>query len=234
MDDLTRYCPVLRLDSRERYAQPTNGAVPGIALRRADGHPMATQPLLDLAKLTQHEYVEQAVMPGDFLDRPSLPSTIYARAVKEADRTYLQYWLWFAQDRSHEGDWESVVLRMGVHAPDLAGYAQHSSGQQRAWPRVERTGGRPVVYVARGSHASYFERGTYLLPSWSRLDHANGWGCWKPQALEIIDQPGWMLWPGRWGRDEKSPTSPSRHWAWRDPAGWLASLPLESLSRKLF
>lgn len=235
--DLKRFCPVLCLDSRERFSSAGQGSAPGQSLRRADGHPVAVQPILSLDALAEYAYTDRVsgkdVEPGDYLEAPSLPSTIYARSIHRAGRMYLQYWLWFAKDRGHEGDWESVVMRMGAHVPDLVGYAQHSAGQQRSWPRVRREGGRPIVYVARGSHASYFEAGTYILPSWRSLDHANGRRREDPQ-LEVIDSPDWMLWPGRWGRDAKSPVSPSQHWAWHDPAGWLASLPRECLSRKLF
>src|SRR4051812_37521270 len=42
--------------------------------------------------------------------------------------------------------------------PDLAVYAQHAGGESRHWAQVDLVPGtqRPIVYVARGSHASYF------------------------------------------------------------------------------
>jgi hypothetical protein len=54
--------------------------------------------------------------------------------------------------------------------PSRAGYSGHAGGFVRPWAAVEKHNERPVVYVARGSHAAYFEhdaRGhrTNSLPS---------------------------------------------------------------------
>lgn len=83
----------------------------------------------------------------------------------------LQYWfLYFYNDwaNRHEVDWEGITLILtrrdpaGALTPEnlepvMAGYSSHESGRRRPWISVEKEGERPVVYVARGSHASYFE-----------------------------------------------------------------------------
>ncbi|MFL5904085.1 MAG: Vps62-related protein, partial [Solirubrobacteraceae bacterium] len=78
---------------------------------------------------------------------------------------WLQYWLFYAQnaqDRGivhtgrHAGDWEMVQLRLAHGAPVEAVYAQHSGAERCGWDDVRHEGGHPVVYVANGSHASYF------------------------------------------------------------------------------
>jgi hypothetical protein len=80
----------------------------------------------------------------------------------------IQYWfLYFYNDwhNRHEVDWEGITLilradddRVTVEnlVPQVVGYASHVSGRRRPWCDVEREGTHPVVYVARGSHASYF------------------------------------------------------------------------------
>jgi hypothetical protein len=94
-------------------------------------------------------------------------------------RVALQYWFQLYYDdwaNRHEGDWESVTILLDlsretitqaqeldeatllqhVTAQDV-GYASHEDGYRRLWPDVERTAeGRPIVYIARGSSASYF------------------------------------------------------------------------------
>ena len=113
------------------------------------------------------------------------PHTLYTRVleVREmpelgdhhplADAVALQYW-WFllyndAWNR-HHGDWEGITLflRPGPdgYSPLGAAYAAHDIGRWRRWQDVQRVGAdgmpddagtHPLVYMARGSHASYFD-----------------------------------------------------------------------------
>jgi len=94
-------------------------------------------------------------------------------------RVALQYWFQYYYDdwaNRHEGDWEEITVLLELsrdvfkqaHALDerrlLAGaivhdvgYASHQDGYRRLWGDVQKTTeGRPIVYVARGSSASYF------------------------------------------------------------------------------
>jgi hypothetical protein len=75
-------------------------------------------------------------------------------------RPVLEYWYLYVYNdapNKHEGDWEMVAIELDEDgAPSRAGYSGHASGFVRPWQAVERQGERPVIYVARGSHAAYF------------------------------------------------------------------------------
>ncbi|MDO8611970.1 MAG: hypothetical protein Q7R32_04005 [Dehalococcoidia bacterium] len=87
--------------------------------------------------------------------------TVYGRWVRYPDRIALQYWYLYTYNDAgnyHEGDWETVAIELATDGtPTRAGYSGHQGGFQQPWARVQKTDGRPIVYVARGSHASYFE-----------------------------------------------------------------------------
>ena len=61
----------------------------------------------------------------------------------------------------HEGDWELVQFRVtAAGRPVEAVYAQHSGAERCGFGSVSLRGGRPVVFSAHGSHASYLRAGT--------------------------------------------------------------------------
>jgi hypothetical protein len=192
---------------------------------------------IDVISVPGRDYREQYVRLRQ--SRPDLNNRLYGRAAEANGRLWLQYWAWYFYNDyqlalgfgTHEGDWESVQLRMGIDGdqPDVAVYAQHRNGEKRNWEDVEKADGgeRPVVYVGRGSHAAYFEAGFHETEAW--YDVADGKRPAPELALEIIgDQShAWMRWPGRWGDtmpkdrsnplDQSSPTGPGTKRHWRNP-----------------
>ena len=161
-----------------------------------------------------------------------LPDVAYGRSVAARDgRTYLQYWLLYAdnpQDRGivrtgrHEGDWELVQVALDRDGrPSSAAYAQHSWAE-----RCEGYDGR--VFVAHASHASYPRRGTHDRPFPDPDDEATGDGRVVRPRVEAFGR--WAGWPGRWGRTEDSwvpaespsPRGPAFQAPWRDPSGFHA------------
>ena len=166
---------------------------------------------------------------------------MYGHAVVDSnDDIWLQYWFWyfyndynlignFLKAGLHEGDWEMIQIRLQDETPDLAIYAQHATAETRRWSQVDVIPGtqRPIVYVARGSHASYFEPGRMWTGHW--FDYADG----KRKSPELTlhvpvdgdDNWRWVRWPGRWGDTKKggnpldsdSPQGPADHAQWDDP-----------------
>jgi hypothetical protein len=171
----------------------------------------------------------------------------YGRVAPAAhDGTWLQYWLFYrAQDQDrgivrtgrHTGDWEMVQFRLDRRGrPIQAVYAQHSGAERCSWSSVRMRNGRPVVYVARGAHASYLRPGirdrTWPDPN----DEADGRGSVvRPRLVRVTHaSPAWMRWPGRWGHararwwvpgEQDSPVGPAfqGQGRWSDPDGWAAA-----------
>ena len=156
---------------------------------------------------------------------------------------WVQYWLFYPgqdQDRGivrtgrHAGDWEMVQYRLDARgSPVQAVYAQHSGAERCAWRDVERRYGRPMVYAARGSHASYLRAGVRDRIWPNPNDEANGRGrTLRTQVVPITaHSPPWMRWPGRWGGararwwvpgEQDSPPGPAfqGQGRWSDPERW--------------
>ncbi|OLE35871.1 MAG: hypothetical protein AUG48_09555 [Actinobacteria bacterium 13_1_20CM_3_68_9] len=208
--------------------------------RYSNAEPVGEQ---DTISDPSHKYREQAQA---LHLRPEYANRFYGRAKEGSDgRLWLQYWFFYyyndfavAGFGLHEGDWEMIQLRIGDgDQPDLAVYAQHKHAGKRDWDQVERapdSNDAPVVYVARGSHASYFASGSHWTGVW--FDCADGKRrAAQPATLEIVTDadPSWLGWPGYWGDtrklddedpfDQDSPQGPCRHAQWNDPAALLGT-----------
>jgi hypothetical protein len=146
------------------------------------------------------------------LQKRELARVGYRQTLKGGGLEWVQYWLWYLYNPKrffvageHEGDWEFVQIGYGGGVPVCMTCSQHKSGGARWWWEIERRGSRPVIYVARGSHANYFEP----RKAQTELDdEADGTGV----ELDSIDWrdfgPSWVSWPGRWGNSTGSGTSP--------------------------
>ncbi len=235
-------------------ATPSHGAVQlSLPFLGPDKYPdkAAVEPT-DLIDCTGDDYAKAA---HELHQDPRYRNRMYGRAVESKGRWWLQYWFfYFYNDFNlighllraglHEGDWEMIQLRLGEdERPDYAVYAQHKGAEVRRWDQVDVLPGteRPFVYVARGSHASYFSSGKHPLgPLWA--DFADGERRSPEVRLEIVDenQPQWhwLLWPGHWGGtklpdharpfDADSPVGPVGHSQWSDPDALAPNLPEEA------
>jgi hypothetical protein len=232
---------------RRKRTEAASGAVLARAVPKGD------EPRLELSFLGPKTYADgSAVLEGDVIgvsgkdyreqyrrlrvSHPELSNVTYAHAIEANRRIWLQYWLWYFYNDyqlsfalgTHEGDWEMVQYRMADDAdePDVAVYAQHRYGEMRLWEDIEKLGERPIVYVARGSHASYYEAGFHQTEAWYDLADGKRRMPRRPK-LEILgtQEPAWTRWPGRWGdtlpRDKtlesNSPTGPGAKKQWLMP-----------------
>ena len=217
----------------------------------ASARPRPGQRKLDLAFLGGGRYASGAqVSRTDYLDAVGrryvedarrlhadarYADRVYGRAVRvPSGATWLQYWFfYYYNDKNflgiglHEGDWEMVQIRLGSGGtPTAATFAQHSGAQAFSWSELELrsspSGRVPVVYVGRGSHASFARKGTHWPMFPLPPDYADGKGPRLRPRLELISSspPAWAEWPGKWGSSDSSPRGPIDKRQWNDPSGF--------------
>jgi hypothetical protein len=172
------------------------------------------------------------------LDR--LAPLVYARVVRSTpERTVVQYRFHYYDNpfwNHHEGDWEMVAVVLdAADNPLYAAYSQHDWGSRRMWGYVDKVLDHPCVYVAKGSHASYFRPYTYRTP-FLTVDETHGAysqpiaaGVFPIQMLPEAGSPNnWLDFKGHWGGpalpdllpwDEDGPGTPGTD----DPLGWAES-----------
>lgn len=193
----------------------------------------------------------------------------YGAAFRRGNRIALQYWLFYPYDaysptvpagqiwQVHEGDWESVSVILDKQGRPLwVGLSRHSEGARRAWATAPKRGGHPLVYVALGSHANYFDAGVQpFSPLWVPkqliqiirslgalpADHTGKGRVIQPVVLHVnATTPSWMAFAGTWGEDQylharvgqdpvpfgAGPRGPAFHEQWRRPISDVMSWPV--------
>jgi hypothetical protein len=199
--------------------------------------------------------------PGCTYDRDyqtlkaSNPPVAYAHIQTEPgfDGLALQYWFFYYfndWNNTHEGDWEMIQLAFDAdlasealqQEPVRVALSQHEGGEIADWGegKVEKEEGRPAVYVARGSHANYFQPGTYI----GVAREGAGFGCEDssdplrrvplearlvPDDISGPDSPfAWIEFGGRWGELQgkhfDGPTGPGQKGKWEKPFTWEQDL----------
>ena len=146
--------------------------------------------------------------------RESLGDKIYTHVTREAGSIVVQYWFFYAFNpgtlNQHQGDWEMMQIVLdSTETPQYAVYSQHHAGERAEWKDVEKVDGtHPRVYVALGSHASYFR--PYQGKLGMESDTLGDAYTLKPEDLEIIhlgekgtgnhpSSQDWLEFGGRWG-----------------------------------
>ncbi|MGC1122059.1 MAG: CARDB domain-containing protein [Candidatus Methanofastidiosia archaeon] len=149
----------------------------------------------------------------------------------------------------HEGDWEmiEVLLDYETREPVGVAYARHKSGEYRPWEDMEKEGTHPRVYIAKGSHAAYFEGGIHAIQILNYpflvipadFTSNNGEKALTPHLHPISENSGppWLYFGGNWGyrigaSDEEdcsvrwisAPDGPLyNRETWVNPVGWALS-----------
>ena len=144
----------------------------------------------------------------------------HARVVRTDGWVVLHYLFFYAMNdwrstfdgaNDHEADLEQcfVVLEElpdGAAQPAwfcAAAHDEKGDDLRRRWddPRLETVDGHPIVYPGAGSHATYLERGEYIM----RLPFPGERNLRGPLDLlrrvwrDTLDQPDPATWPARWG-----------------------------------
>ncbi len=242
------------LGNREIFLRQVGNDDP-VAMRGATG-----RDLYDLREGWYLDFPGDALAPGcvfeqDFHRFFDGQSAVYAHVTTEADRpgyVALQYWFFWYHNpakNDHEGDWEFIQLLFRADTVEQAltveplgvGYAQHTGGERSGWDdaKLDKEGDRPIVYPARGSHASYFDQAVFLGRS-----GREGFGCditegatrrldaqvvLLPDEVQGRDDPfAWLTFRGRWGQRESGffngPTGPIAKDRWTQPVSWYDDL----------
>jgi hypothetical protein len=178
--------------------------------------------------------------------------TAYAHIAAEPgypDRLALQYWFFYVFNdfgNPHEGDWEMIQLNFDAanatqaltrHPTDI-GYSQHEGAERAAWDdeKLNIVGGtHPVVFVADGSHANFFDAALFVGRS-----AEEGVGCDDTRGPHTTIIPvvrtipsaaaaahtayPWIGFQGRWGELQPAffngPTGPNMKTQWTEPITW--------------
>ena len=196
--------------------------------------------------------------------RPFESPSLFARIIcpkSTIDVIVIQYWFFYYDNdwvNHHEGDWEMVQVVLDTQArPIYAAYSQHkpystvggitiyTGGSKRLWKYVEKTeDNKPIVYVGRGSHASFFKPYDYTYLSGFFSDHTTPISSDSPvspsvQILPVVeDATTWLYFEGRWGNiplesdceydcGPPGPSQRSNEWnnQWDAPLSWVGAIP---------
>ncbi len=167
------------------------------------------------------------------------------------DELALQYWMYYYfndWNNDHESDWEMIMFFFDATSveealtmePTRLIYAQHGGGERAKWDdgKLRLEDGRPIVYSARGAHASFYEQGTFF----GLAEQGTGFGCETTngphrrhdlRAVVVPHEPSgpedpfaWLAFDGRWGElrgsEWNGPTGPNDKTSWTEPVTWDA------------
>jgi hypothetical protein len=83
---------------------------------------------------------------------------------------------------NHVGDWEHCMMRFENGVPRGIFFSEHEGGQAYTYEAVEKSGDRPIIYSAVGSHAMYALPGShpYILPFHLLKDQTDKGPLWDP------------------------------------------------------
>jgi hypothetical protein len=170
--------------------------------------------------------IEQEIRDGTF----SQP-VVYWHLADVGFRRELVYWVYYLFNNFanvHEGDWESVQVDLaGGRDKDTIGvarwfYSSHGGGDTRSCARLTSDCRHVDVYVARGSHANYFDPGPHDAAAACLGQHCVQ--SPRPDETERSEDP---LEPGDYKLVElKEPPYMGRYGRANLKAGWLRDVPI--------
>ncbi|KAJ4367962.1 hypothetical protein N0V86_009803 [Didymella sp. IMI 355093] len=141
---------------------------------------------------------------------------------------------------NHVGDWEHIMIRFKGGRPRKAWLSQHANGEAYTFDALEKdSNGRPLLYIAKGSHAIYARQGDidHTIPNFNTnlpfllVDQCKAGPRFDPLLSSYVYaydrtfrdavpgqfkglntsslQTGWLFFEGHWG-DQEYPASDKR------------------------
>lgn len=175
----------------------------------------------------------------------SYPVTYYVRFKSLYGKTIIQYWLFYYYNdfyNDHEGDWEMIqvifdgddILKGNLKPVEVA-LTGHDHGISLTWEDVDTTGTHPNIYVAKGSHANYFNndahpRTYYYLVQLDDVTSTERQIIGENVSIiKIDDSTPWLQYKGHWGQIIMSPYSsgpqgPLWKSTWNKPFEWYRNI----------
>jgi hypothetical protein len=178
---------------------------------------------------------------GFFLDldnskHESLGSTSAPMYYEAVEGRFITFWFFYAYNAgpvpggadNHEGDWERITVKLNANnrATHVAYFQHNGPPDEKKWKEVPKQGSHPIVYSAKGSHASYSTAGEHGLGPGGIVKDRTGkgaqWQTW--QHMQNARAQDWYGFGGAWGevgnyKDTTGPQGPSR-WKPPGPEGW--------------
>ena len=208
---------------------------------RKPSRPAGARWVLDLPGAAEGQWSAYAAIERELRAAGSRP-VLYWHVATLGYRRVLQYWIYYLYngwENDHEGDWETVMVDLmgwdspGVVSPLRWFYSVHERGTISTCSAGACA--NPVVHVARGSHANYFEPGVYEVTARCNprgycfvppgRDDATGERELAPGDYDLVELAG-PAFAGRYGpknvvpfvRDGEAPGDPRARPEWQaDP-----------------
>ncbi|OXM75313.1 hypothetical protein CF166_01700 [Amycolatopsis sp. KNN50.9b] len=189
---------------------------------RKDADPGVPSPAKPVFPCVRHSGAE--VSPdadgGFYLDAPDgiqpddAPPPMYWEHHRADDtRSAFVYWFFYGRNElrpagtpagnTHEGDWERVAVQLRHGEPVAVTFFGHGADPCSVpWAELDHEDGHPVVYSARGSHASYPSKGWHV--SGATFDWTSQGDLWNTQPRALDAEP-WYGYRGAWGAQSLVP-----------------------------
>lgn len=125
----------------------------------------------------------------------------------DAGNSVMQYWFFYGYNRglpdlkiNHQGDWEHVRIRVKDGKAVDVRLSAHGDLPTLPVGKLRSEAGRPVVFVAKGTHAMYAEPGTHRLGMDVTAEGGPRWDGWNEKTLLPLDAQPWKDYAGAWGQ----------------------------------
>lgn len=185
----------------------------------------------------EDEFESQEGMPAPVLNQPGAP--VFYEYVHGQ---YITYWFFYPYNsfkiriiqplpfphieevgvQTHEGDWERISVQLNAQdlPVNIRYYTHDGPGEVYGWETVSKYElTHPIVFSAKGSHASYADEGPQLLKKWcfpvvgcvpdQTDDNGPKWSTWN--RLEDIRSQSWYGYGGAWGNVSTLPFGQGKH-----------------------